>query len=157
LAQKLWQKPQIFPFQPQSQIWCTTLYMQLFQHKNITMLGIRMMSQRSTDLFSMYFVGQTKCNCPQMKRGSLRTWEICLNNIVLGWNTYLLQKSKTKYFICKVVKSASVDYNTNKWYLKPFLYQNCKNCKVLLPINIWIGLKYSWIFLMCKEMQKLHC
>ena len=24
-------------------------------------------------LFSMYFVGQTKCNCLQMKRGALRT------------------------------------------------------------------------------------
>ena len=30
-----------------------------------------------------------------------------------------------------------------------FWYQNCQTCKVVLPIQIWIWLKYSWNLLMC--------
>ena len=37
-----------------------------------------------------------------------------------------------------------------KRIVTPFWYQNCKNCKVLLPIRIWIWLKYSWNLLMCQ-------
>ena len=34
----------------------------------------------------------------------------------------------------------------------PFWYQNCKNCKVVLPIRIWIWMKYSWNLLMCNTV-----
>ena len=42
-----------------------------------------------------------------------------------------------------------IDFTTKNRMFTPFLYQNCKNCKVVLPIRIWIWLKYSGNLLMC--------
>ena len=43
-----------------------------------------------------------------------------------------------------------IGFTTKNRIFTPFWYQNCKNCKVVLPIRIWIWLKYSWNLLMCK-------
>ena len=45
----------------------------------------------------------------------------------------------------------SIGFTTKNRIFTPFWYQNCKKCKVVLPIKLWIWLKYSWNLLMCQK------
>ena len=55
------------------------------------------------------------------------------------------------FFISFKIKPdvTSNGFTTKNRIFTPFWYQYCKNCKVVLPIKIWIWLKYSWNLLMC--------
>ena len=58
------------------------------------------------------------------------------------------------FFISFKIKPdvTSIDFTTKIRIFTSFWYQNCKNCKVVvLPIKIWIWLKYSWNLLMCSH------
>ena len=66
----------------------------------------------------------------------------------------------TIFFISFKIKPdvTFIGFTTKNRILTLFWYQNCKNCKVELPIRIWIWLKYSWNLLMwkCDLLKNSH-
>ena len=62
------------------------------------------------------------------------------------------------FFISFKIKSdvTFIGFTTEKRIFTTFWYQNCKNCKVVQPITIWIWLKYSWNLLMCRNLEKVY-
>ena len=55
------------------------------------------------------------------------------------------------FFISFKIKPnvTSIYFTIKNRIFTPFWYQNCKNCKVVPPMKIWIWLEYSWNLLMC--------
>ena len=61
------------------------------------------------------------------------------------------QRHLAIFFISLKIKPdvTFIGFTTKNRIFTPFWYQNCKKCKVVLPIKLWIWLKYSWNLLMC--------
>ena len=60
------------------------------------------------------------------------------------------QRHLANFFISFEIKPdvTSIGFTNKNRIFTPFCYQNFKNCKVILPIRIWIWMKYSWNLLM---------
>ena len=61
--------------------------------------------------------------------------------------TWLLSLGQEFRFKIKPDVTSIGSTNKNRIFT-PFWYQNCKNCKVVLPIRIWIWMKYFWNLLL---------
>jgi hypothetical protein len=61
------------------------------------------------------------------------------------------QRHLTHFFISFRIKPdvTSIGFTNKNRIFTTFWYQSCKNCKVVLPIRIWIWMKYSCNLLMC--------
>ena len=95
---------------------------------------------------------------PQKPTQTIRPWKFYEQSLPIiskrvlwsGLIWFQQRRHLANFFISFKIKPGvtSIGFTTKNRIFTPFWYQNCKNCKVVLPIRIWIWLKYSWNLLM---------